>query len=107
MHLSLNIVLDPPRIYQGTSKSKFYPRLDSQRRGKEKDNFTPIGESYASLFQRLRQQGMITPLLGYTPDPHSRSFDPNVRCAYHSDVQGHSIEDCRTLKREIENMIQD
>ncbi|KAM3394046.1 hypothetical protein P3S68_003047 [Capsicum galapagoense] len=50
---------------------------------------------------------MITHLLGYTPDPHSRSFDPNVRYAYHSDVQGHSIEDCRALKREIEKMIQD
>ncbi|KAM3342102.1 hypothetical protein P3S68_027068 [Capsicum galapagoense] len=51
------------------------------KRRKEKDNFTPIGESYASLFQRLVQQGMITLLLG--------------------------IEDCRALKREIEKMIQD
>ncbi|KAM3304497.1 hypothetical protein P3S67_011363 [Capsicum chacoense] len=59
------------------------------------------------LFQRLVQQGMITPLLGYAPDLHSRSFDPNVRCAYHSNIQGHSIEDCRALKREIEKMIQD
>ncbi|KAM3237564.1 hypothetical protein P3L10_012593 [Capsicum annuum] len=50
---------------------------------------------------------MITSLLGYTPDPYSRSFDPNVQCVYHSDVQKHSIEDCRTLKREIEKMIQD
>ena len=50
---------------------------------------------------------MITPFLGYTPDPYSRSFDPNVRCAYHSDVQGHSTEDCCTLKREIEKIIQD
>ncbi|PHT32182.1 hypothetical protein CQW23_28519 [Capsicum baccatum] len=49
---------------------------------------------------------MITPILGYTPNPHSRSFDPNVRCAYHSDVQGHSIEDYRALKSEIEKMIQ-
>ena len=50
---------------------------------------------------------MVTPVLGYTPDPHSKKFDANVRCAYHSDVQGHSIEDCRSLKREIEKMIQD
>ncbi|KAM3358625.1 hypothetical protein P3S68_021558 [Capsicum galapagoense] len=50
---------------------------------------------------------MITPLLGYTPDPHSRSFDPNVRCAYHFDLQGHSTEDYHTLKREIEKIIQD
>ncbi|KAM3239053.1 hypothetical protein P3L10_014086 [Capsicum annuum] len=76
-------------------------------RQKSRDNFTPIGESYASLFKRLVQQGMITPLLGYTPNPHSRSFDPNVRCTYHSDVQGHSIKDYRSLKREIEKMIQD
>ncbi|KAF3639847.1 hypothetical protein FXO37_23793 [Capsicum annuum] len=51
--------------------------------------------------------GMITPLLGYTSDPYARSFDPNVRCAYHSDVHGDSIEDCRALKREIKKMIQD
>ncbi|KAM3343759.1 hypothetical protein P3S68_025849 [Capsicum galapagoense] len=50
---------------------------------------------------------MITSLLGYTPDPHLRNFDPSVRCAYHSDVQGHSIEGCQALKREIEKMIQD
>ncbi|KAM3237066.1 hypothetical protein P3L10_012095 [Capsicum annuum] len=50
---------------------------------------------------------MITPFLGYTNDPHSRNFDPNVRCVYHSDVQGHSTEDYRALKREIERMIQD
>ncbi|KAM3343895.1 hypothetical protein P3S68_025985 [Capsicum galapagoense] len=89
-----------------------YPLNNAQlaefaKRGKEKDNFTPIGESFASLFQRLVQQGMIIPLLGYSLDSHSRSFDPNIRCAYHSDVQGHSIEDCRALKREIEKMIQD
>ncbi|KAM3320804.1 hypothetical protein P3S67_008006 [Capsicum chacoense] len=59
------------------------------------------------LFQKLRQKDLITPLLGYTPDLHSRNFDPNVRCVYHSDVQGHSTEDCRALKREIERMIQD
>ncbi|PHT97025.1 putative calcium-binding protein CML22 [Capsicum chinense] len=50
---------------------------------------------------------MITPLLRYTPDPHSRSFDSNVRCTYHFDVQGHSIEDCHALKREIKKKIQD
>ncbi|PHU05353.1 hypothetical protein BC332_26175 [Capsicum chinense] len=50
---------------------------------------------------------MITPLLGYTLNRRSRNFDPNVRCAYHSDAQGHSIEDCQDLKRKIEKMIQD
>ena len=50
---------------------------------------------------------MITPLLRCTLNRHSRNFDPNIRYAYHSDAQGHSIEDCRYLKREIEKMIHD
>ncbi|KAM3289451.1 hypothetical protein P3S67_017739 [Capsicum chacoense] len=76
-------------------------------RQKLRDSFTLIGESYVSLFQRLAQRGMINPLIGYTLDPNSRSFDPNVGCTYHSDVQGHNIKDCRTLKREIKKMIQE
>ncbi|KAM3301042.1 hypothetical protein P3S67_015542 [Capsicum chacoense] len=56
---------------------------------------------------RLRKLGIIIPLLECTPNPHSRNFDPHVRCAYHSDIQCHSIEDCRALKREIERMIQE
>ncbi|KAM3342340.1 hypothetical protein P3S68_027306 [Capsicum galapagoense] len=76
-------------------------------RQKLRDSFTPIEESYASLFQRLVQEGMITPLLGHTLNPRSRNFNPNARCAYHSDAQGHSIEDCQDLKKDIEKMIQD
>ncbi|KAM3199506.1 hypothetical protein P3L10_031866 [Capsicum annuum] len=68
----------PPQIYQGISKSKFHPRPEFAKRRKEKDNYTPIGKFYASLFQRLRQGGMITPPLRYTLDPHSSSLDPNV-----------------------------
>ncbi|KAM3263388.1 hypothetical protein P3L10_000382 [Capsicum annuum] len=50
---------------------------------------------------------MITPLLRHTLNRRSRNFDPNARCAYYSKAQGHSNEDCRDLKREIEKMIHD
>ncbi|KAM3374837.1 hypothetical protein P3S68_013551 [Capsicum galapagoense] len=96
-----------PQTYQSPSRSDFRSKPYNEMRQKLKDSFTLIGESYANLFQRLVQRGMITLLLGYTPDPHSKHFDANVRCAYHSDVQGHSIEDCRSLKRKRERMIQD
>ncbi|KAF3652763.1 hypothetical protein FXO38_15946 [Capsicum annuum] len=95
------------QTYQSPFRPDFWSKPNNEMRQKSRDRFTPIGESYVSSFQRLVQWGMITPLLGYISDPHSRSFDPNVRCAYHSDAQGHSIEDCRVLKREIEKMIQD
>ncbi|PHT87723.1 hypothetical protein T459_09829 [Capsicum annuum] len=96
-----------PQIYQSPSRPDFRSKLNNEMRQKSRDSFTPIGESYASLFQRLVQEGMITPLLGHTINPRSRNFNPNARCAYHSDAQGHSIEDCRDLKREIKKMIQD
>ncbi|PHT90330.1 hypothetical protein T459_05443 [Capsicum annuum] len=96
-----------PHTYRSPSRPGFQFKPNNEMRQKSRDRFTPIGESYASLFQRLVQRDIITPLLGYTPDPHSRNFDPNVQCAYHSNVQGHSIEDCRALKREIEKIIQD
>jgi len=74
------------------------------KRGKA---LTPIGVSYASLFERLRHAGLIETLPAYTPDPRARNFDPAARCAYHSNVIGHNIESCRNLKKEVEKMIQE
>ncbi|XP_070008385.1 uncharacterized protein [Nicotiana sylvestris] len=74
---------------------------------RQRNSFTPIGESYTSLFEKLKQSGLIEPLLGHTPHPYAKAFDPTVRFMYHSNVQGYSIEDCRALKREIERMIQE
>ncbi|KAK4707191.1 hypothetical protein R3W88_033243 [Solanum pinnatisectum] len=39
-------------------------------------------------------------------DPRSKGFNPAARCAYHSDAPGHNTEDFRTLKSEVEKMIQ-
>ncbi|KAM3398837.1 hypothetical protein P3S68_002353 [Capsicum galapagoense] len=70
-----------PRTYRSPSRPGFQFKPNNEMRQKSRDSFTTIGESYASLFQRFVQQGMITPLLG--------------------------IKDCRALKRETEKMIQD
>ncbi|KAF3634267.1 hypothetical protein FXO37_26573 [Capsicum annuum] len=83
-----------PQTYQNPSKPDFLSKINNEMRQKSRDSVIPIGESYASLFQRLVQEEMITLLLGHTLNRHSRNFDPNARCAYHSEVQGHSIEDC-------------
>ncbi|KAF3680240.1 hypothetical protein T459_35085 [Capsicum annuum] len=92
---------------QRTSRPDVSSKSNNKKRQESKDNFTPVGELYANLFQRLVMWGMITPLLGHIFNPRSRNFDPDVRCAYHSNAQGHSIEDYADLKSEIEKMIQD
>ncbi|XP_019241374.1 PREDICTED: uncharacterized protein LOC109221349 [Nicotiana attenuata] len=39
-------------------------------------------------------------------NPNLKGFDSNARCEYHSNTQGHSTENCWTLKKAIENLIE-
>ncbi|KAH0689120.1 hypothetical protein KY289_016478 [Solanum tuberosum] len=71
------------------------------------NNFRPIGESYTSLFEKLKCLNMIESISQNYADPRSKDFNPVARCAYHSDSPGHNTEDCRTLKSEMEKMIQE
>lgn len=50
---------------------------------------------------------MITPIAPNCINPNSRTFDPAARCDYYSNVQGHNIYDCLTLKEAIEEIIQE
>ncbi|KAM3291518.1 hypothetical protein P3S67_019807 [Capsicum chacoense] len=42
-----------PQTYQNPSKPDFLSKPNNEIRQKSRDRYTPIGESYASLFQRL------------------------------------------------------
>ncbi|XP_060210244.1 uncharacterized protein LOC132637118 [Lycium barbarum] len=83
------------------------PKTDYVRKQRQRENFTPIGESYTSLLRKLIQLGLIEPIMSYNVNPNARGFDPTVRCEYHSNAQGHSTENCFTLKRAIEKLIDD
>ncbi|KAH0722166.1 hypothetical protein KY285_004787 [Solanum tuberosum] len=75
------------------------PRQGFQGGQRHRNNFTPIGESYTSLFNKLKHLKIIEPILQNYVDPHAKGFNPTARCAYHSDAPGHSIEDCRNFKK--------
>ncbi|XP_075083313.1 uncharacterized protein LOC142167059 [Nicotiana tabacum] len=49
-------------------------------------------------------------LLQFVPpnrqNPKSPSYRSGTRCAYHSGAEGHDTEDCWTLKRAVENLIE-
>ncbi|XP_075113469.1 uncharacterized protein LOC142182725 [Nicotiana tabacum] len=95
----------PPQNFQ--VPYNLYPSQRYKGEQRLKDNFTPIGESYESLFEKLKHYDMISPITPNNVDPRARSFDPSKRCEYHSNAQGHNVESCRDLKREIERMIQE
>nr|XP_016489428.1 PREDICTED: uncharacterized protein LOC107809336 [Nicotiana tabacum] len=83
-----------------------HPRQEYVREQETKKEFTPIGKSYTSLFRKLMQLKLIEPIMPRYVNPNSKGFDLNARCEYHSNTQGHSTENCWTLKKAIENLIE-
>ncbi|XP_070021728.1 uncharacterized protein [Nicotiana sylvestris] len=71
-----------------------------------KTNFTPIGESYSSLFPKLVQMGLLQPVPPNRQNPESPSYQPGARCTYHSRVERHDTESYWTLIRVVENIIE-
>ncbi|KAF1895883.1 hypothetical protein Lal_00033987 [Lupinus albus] len=51
------------------------------------------------------QGGFIAPIIGRVSESPGPWFNPNVTCAYHSGVIGHSIEHCRALKYKVHHLM--
>ncbi|XP_070018007.1 uncharacterized protein [Nicotiana sylvestris] len=71
-----------------------------------KTYFTPIGESYSSLFLKLVQMDLLQPVPPNRQNPESPSYQHGTRCAYHSGAEGHDTDNCWTLKRAVEDLIE-
>ncbi|KAG5576639.1 hypothetical protein H5410_056773 [Solanum commersonii] len=78
-----------------------YPNFEARNT----QTYTPIAESYAQLFEKLRTVGVLQPVEEKLPDPIPHNFDGNKRCAYHLGIQGHDTEDCYGLKNQIDSLI--
>ncbi|XP_019447261.1 PREDICTED: uncharacterized protein LOC109350485 [Lupinus angustifolius] len=72
---------------------------------KKTPQFDPIPVTYAEIFAYLMAGGFITLIVGKIPDSPGPWFNPNVTCAYHSGIVGHSIEHCRALKYKVQQLI--
>ncbi|XP_070002685.1 uncharacterized protein [Nicotiana sylvestris] len=96
----------PLRVYRNPPGSDFRPnQAFKNERLQRKKTFTPLGESYVSLFQRLRKLDMLKPIQIKMPNPLPKKFDFSQRCAYCSDASGHDIEKCWNLKNAIQKLI--
>ena len=72
----------------------------------QKKKFTPLRESYSSLFQKLRKIGAIECIPPHRLNPNAPGFQANERCEYHSGAPGHNTDNCWTLKGAIEKLIE-
>ena len=68
--------------------------------------FTPIPMPYVDLLPYLLDNAMAVISPTKTPQPlFPRQYNPNVTCAYHGGVLGHSIKHCMTLKHKVQSLI--
>ncbi|XP_070011418.1 uncharacterized protein [Nicotiana sylvestris] len=100
----------PPPRNQPSYRNHYNPQLPQNNfRPQEpprRQTFTPIGEPYSTLFPKLVQMGFLQPVPQTRQNPASPAYRAGVRCAYHSGAEGHDINDCWTLKRVVENLIE-
>ena len=66
--------------------------------------FTPL-RNLKQLYERLEAMGMLYPIEGRPANPLGKFYRADHRCACHSGAVGHDTENCSTLKRKIQNMI--
>ncbi|XP_057958234.1 uncharacterized protein LOC131151073 [Malania oleifera] len=65
----------------------------------------PIPMTYAELFPQLRERGMVSAIPG-TPvaNPPPQWYDPGVRCEYHANSLGHTIDRCWAFKHKVQSL---
>ena len=67
----------------------------------------PIPFTYTELLPELlaKQLVALSCVLPLKP-PFPKSYNPNVHCDYHSGIPGHSTEDCISLKKKVQTLIE-
>ena len=78
----------------------------SQHKVRKPRVFTPLWETLTDIFQRLWAKGLLRPINGWIPNHSTSNFDLSKNCAYHSNIQGHDIEECAALRNKIQNIIE-
>ncbi|XP_047250756.1 uncharacterized protein LOC124886448 [Capsicum annuum] len=93
------------QVQKGPPRSNFQPRAEFKRDNMVKDNFTPIGISYTSLFHRLKKMNVLNPIERRISNLSPKNLDYSRRCEYCSDAPGYDTEKCWYLKRAIQELI--
>ncbi|KAG5599646.1 hypothetical protein H5410_031016 [Solanum commersonii] len=95
----------PLQIHQNTARIPSRRRPQYKKGNRAKDEFTPIGESYASLLQKLRTLNVLSPIEIKMLNPLLRNLDYSQHCAYCFDAPRHNIDRCWYLERAIQDLI--
>ena len=81
-------------------------RHHQQREERPKRQFTPLGMTLSQILPQLLETKLVT-LMDPPKNPNRTPsrYNPNVRCTYHSDSPGHATDDCWTLRKRVQDLI--
>jgi hypothetical protein len=68
--------------------------------------YPPSPVSQEDIYKQLVVEGLLSPIptRPWKP-PYPAWYDPNVNCVYHSDMAGHSTENCIKLRQRINELV--
>src|ERR1043165_5708831 len=87
-------------------KQTYVAKQDNQQRPRVQRKFDPLPMSYTELFSHLMKLKLIE-LHTWKVDPNKlpNNFNVNARCAFHSNGQGHTIENCMAFKHMVQDLL--
>jgi hypothetical protein len=93
---------EQPKINKATSNES----IDDQEMEKNFFQLPPLPVTQESIYKQLVAEGLLspTPARPWNP-PYPAWYDPNVKCIFHSNMAGHSIENCAKLRQKINELI--
>src|ERR1044072_839106 len=102
----LNVQVNITPVATVPQKQTYAPKKDNQRRPKVPRKFDAISMSYTELFSHLMKLKLIE-LHTWKVDPNKlpNNFNANARCAFHSNGQGHTIENCMAFKHMMQDLL--
>ena len=94
----------PPQVV--TTSQTQHQRGNRRKRYTPGRHFSETGIPSSLMLKRLLEVNLIT-LKGppQNPDTSAPTYNPDERCAYHSDSPGHDTDDCWSLKNKIQDLI--
>ncbi|XP_075099402.1 uncharacterized protein LOC107771083 [Nicotiana tabacum] len=65
-----------------------------------------MGKPFAEAIKIEEMMDLLQPIPQNRQNPESPAYQRGVHCAYHSGAEGHSTDNCWTLKKAVENLIE-
>ena len=98
----------PPRPRQQSQAQRNFSKQAQNLKpisNKPRDQLISLPEPLSVMFRRLREMGLVSGRPAtYTPET-CKDFRPDQFCEYHQGAAGHSTDNCNTLRRRIQWLV--